>query len=263
MAHRLYKLLSKTALSEIGRKLDAACGIWSSAWLSGALPVPAQCRRAAEYRSDASVKKDVWMYAGADAAQWVAVSFAPSLTTRLGGSLLASGAPARVSALLNDLVMRAVTDLMRPLCPWVTERAPKKMPEGERLPAQVWEAGSGAVVATLEWDGERMEIVFSAGHVSAMLDAAKAKPSPGVPFARITDTLLNERLTLKVLAGEALLELGLLQTIAVGDVIKLNTRIDEPLQVLNDDGTRFCEAFLGSRDGRKSIQLIAQSLTEV
>ena len=96
-----------------------------------------------------------------------------------------------------------------------------------------------------------------------MLGTPRAKPSSGVAFAKITDALLNEHLKLKVLAGEVQLELGLLQTIAIGDVIKLNTKINEPLQVFSDDGTRLCEAFLGSCDGRKSIQLVAQSLTRV
>jgi flagellar motor switch/type III secretory pathway protein FliN len=260
MEYRNYKLLNKTELFAIKRKLETAYEAWSSAWLTDVVPAQVGCHRAAEYQGDAALKRDVWKYVGVEPGQWIAVSFGSSFQSLLGASLASSGQgsiPARPSALLNDLAMRAVADLVRPLCPWVAESAAEKIVEGAGLPAQVWEAGSGALVAELTWGDERMEIVFSAAHVTAMLDTGKARSQSSVPFARTTDALLKERLTLKVLAGETQLELALLQTIVVGDVIKLNTRIDEPLQVLNADGTRLCNAFLGSYEGRKSIQLIA------
>lgn len=257
MAHRLYKLINQTELAQIGARLAAASEVWSAAWLAGAAAARVQCHRAAEWRAGPGSPAETWMARGADPAQWLALRFGTGFNSQLGRKLIPGAAAAVPSALLDELLMLALADLLHPHCPWLAGSVPEKVAPAEGVPAQAWETGSGAVVAELAWGEARLIIVFSAAQVRSMQGGAAALPAARAPFAMTTDGLLGERVQLKVWAGAAQLELGLLQTIVVGDVIKLDTRIDEPLEVQTSDGAPVCHAFLGSFQGRKSIKLIA------
>jgi flagellar motor switch/type III secretory pathway protein FliN len=256
MEHRPYRLLNKTGLAAIERRLAAAWDAWTAAWLATHPPARIRCYRAAEYRV-ARTRPEAWLYAGPAAAS-VALTCSAGFAGRLGALLTGSGAAeirGSASPLRDELVRGALAELVALLCPWAAGSAAARIGGAEALPEHGWEAGSGAAVAVLEWDRELVELVLGAAQVATLLPPAAAPARQ--PGTRIADALGGGRLTLKVLAGEVQLELGLLQTIAIGDVIKLDTRIDQPLQVVNEDGARLCGAFLGSCDGRKSVQLVA------
>lgn len=256
MDHRPYQLLNTSGLAAIERSLAVAWEAWAAAWLAAQPPARIRCYRASEYRV-ARTRPEAWLYAGPAAAS-VALSCSAGFTGRLGALLTGGAAEMRAGAspLHDELVRRALAELVALLCPWVAGRAAARIGAAEALPQQGWEAGSGAAVAVLEWDGELVELVLGAAQVAALLPAAADAPARR-PGTRIADALAGGRLRLNVLAGEVQLELGLLQTIAIGDVIRLDTRIDQPLQVVNEDGARLCGAFLGSCEGRKSVQLVA------
>jgi len=59
----------------------------------------------------------------------------------------------------------------------------------------------------------------------------------------------------EAVAGEAELALEELTTLAVGDVIRLNRKISEPLQLRVRGGGVVCAARLGSTTGRTALQL--------
>jgi hypothetical protein len=76
-----------------------------------------------------------------------------------------------------------------------------------------------------------------------------------VPVEPLSGALQAERVVLDGIAGEAELALEELTTLAVGDVIKLNRKISEPLQVCIRGGGVVCAARLGASKGRTALQL--------
>ena len=194
-----------------------------------------------------------------DAGQWVAVACSPTFFGQLGNALIQAGQSdgfvvgGKTSALLAELVKRALADFLLQL--GGSSATAGKIQDAEMPDAQTWEAGSGAVVADIALGDEKLMLVIDADRVASMLASVPSKSVRKAQLTKPVDALANGRLKFNVLVGEAQLELALLQTIGVGDVIRLDTRIDEPLQVVNSDGKRVCGAFLGSSDGYKSIQL--------
>jgi hypothetical protein len=71
----------------------------------------------------------------------------------------------------------------------------------------------------------------------------------------LSAALQAEKVVLDGIAGEAELVLEELTTLAVGDVIKLNRKITEPLQVCIRGGAVVCAARLGASKGRTALQL--------
>ena len=80
----------------------------------------------------------------------------------------------------------------------------------------------------------------------------RAAAGPVEPLSR---ALQAEKVVLDGIAGEAELALEELTTLAVGDVIKLNRKISEPLQVCIRGGGVVCAARLGASKGRTALQL--------
>jgi Type III flagellar switch regulator (C-ring) FliN C-term len=75
------------------------------------------------------------------------------------------------------------------------------------------------------------------------------------PLEPLSGALQTQRVVLEGIAGEAELALEELTTLAVGDVIRLNRRISEPLQVCIRGGGAVCAARLGASAGRNALQL--------
>jgi len=75
------------------------------------------------------------------------------------------------------------------------------------------------------------------------------------PIEPLSRALQEEAVALEGIAGEAELALEELTTLAVGDVIRLNRKISEPLEVRIRGGGVVCEARLGVSKGRTALQL--------
>jgi len=75
------------------------------------------------------------------------------------------------------------------------------------------------------------------------------------PVEPLSGALQAQVVVLDGIAGEAELALEELTTLAVGDVIRLNRKISEPLQLRVRGGGVVCAARLGSTTGRTALQL--------
>lgn len=255
MDYQPYTLLGSGALAAVERRVADAAASWAREWFAAAAELSVRCVAAPGAGGD-GVQTAPRLYAGADAGQWLALGHRAGLAQRLGAALTgnaAGGIQARRSPLLDELVQRALDGLVAQLCPWCAGAAPASAGGAAALPGQPWRAGSGAALAVIDLDGERIELLLGPGEVARLRGPAAAAPAR--PLAPLADALAGKPLSLSVMAGSAQVEVGLLKTIAVGDVIKLDTRIDQPLALVNEEGARLCGAFLGTSGGRKAVQL--------
>lgn len=82
-----------------------------------------------------------------------------------------------------------------------------------------------------------------------------SKAAPGALEQR-SRAMRSESVVLDAIAGEAEVAVEDVTTLAVGDVLKLDRAISEPLQVRMRGGGAVCSARLGALQGRAALQLI-------
>jgi flagellar motor switch protein FliM len=104
--------------------------------------------------------------------------------------------------------------------------------------------------------GEAMDLWLrlSPPLVDACLGSLDA-PRKEVPLSGAVQAMRNQCVALNVLLGEAEVTLAELQTLGVGDVLRLDRRVSEPLAVRLSDERVICAAHLGTRGDRKAVQL--------
>ena len=91
--------------------------------------------------------------------------------------------------------------------------------------------------------------------VQRCLAADAPRRAAAAPVEPLSGALQAQIVVLDAIAGEAELALEELTTLAVGDVIRLNRKISEPLQVCIRGGSVVCAARLGASKGRTALQL--------
>ncbi len=263
MGYSPYKLLNASELTAICKHIEAICTEWIAGWFSHEPSIGVRCFRAAEYAQNTLAENTVWMSADSTSGDFVALAIPAGLFSEFGGLLLSSqSAIGRAgenqhSEILAELSQRALSDLIFQIKKPAAHSGVKKFSEASAPSSGFWKAGSGASVVEVTVDRQCLIIAFDFQSVRGMLPSSAMQPAPNVhPLVKPADALDGGRVKLKILVGQAQLELALLQTIVVGDVIKLDKNIEEPLHVINSDGTLFCKGFLGCRDGKKSIQLV-------
>ncbi len=88
--------------------------------------------------------------------------------------------------------------------------------------------------------------------------AARALPPVETP---VLAAIAARSVTLRVELAPVEVDLGTLQSLRVGDVLTLPHRLEQPLDLHAPDApaTVACTAYLGSRDGRRAVELIPSS----
>jgi Type III flagellar switch regulator (C-ring) FliN C-term len=262
MDWRPFKLLNESERGWLARQVRTTLGDWCTAWLpavpAGAVRCTDPAQRAATLLA---AEPSHWLsFTHRDAAlsighREVALSIAldDDLERWLADALL--GAERR-SALVDGVTSAALFDLAGRLLQGV--QAGAAVPAAaEQAPAQrCWQRGSGAVIVEAELGAHTLALVASPAWVTHRL--ASRPRSHALPRAELADPrqcVGRARLSLQAWAGSAPVEIGELRTLAPGDVIRLDARIDQPLAVTvqgRDSGGR---AWLGRVESRRALQL--------
>ena len=122
--------------------------------------------------------------------------------------------------------------------------------------AECWQRGSGAAIVEIEVGGSVLAILAAPAWVMRQL-AARPRSTPG-SRAELVDPrhrIGHAGVRLEVWAGNVSLELGLLQTLAAGDVIRLESRIDQALPITVQARETGRRAYLGRVGGQRAVQL--------
>jgi flagellar motor switch/type III secretory pathway protein FliN len=123
----------------------------------------------------------------------------------------------------------------------------------EEPPAWLLANGSGAVALDLTLEGASMRILVASAELPRPAPEAR---EPGRPLVHTADALQHAPVTVAVQIGTVELELGAVQALAPGDVIRLGTKIGEPLALTASDGTALCRGHLGKHDGVRAVDLV-------
>jgi flagellar motor switch/type III secretory pathway protein FliN len=126
-------------------------------------------------------------------------------------------------------------------------------PEADRQFRQ----GSGAVLITVGLDSKPLRLLLPTSTLPKV--APEKRASSPQPVTHLPVALSRTHVTLTAEVGEAELTLGHLRTLAIGDVIPLSSRIDQPLKIAGPGGTAVCRAHIGLVGDRRAVELVSLS----
>lgn len=249
---------SDTALAALADRIDTAWQGWAARW--DVAVDPARVHAAQDTPAGVPLAWQPWQADGAAAAAWAwtgdtgespTATLAFALFGTAGGPASAAVAQQAWSALADDLVR-------------VFGRSDVSPEAGFGLPpASAW---SGSVRVCLPWRGGAARPLWLsvAGDAVAPLLSAHRRPWTGrmPPISESVTAAIAERpFSLSVELDGTELDLGTLQSLRVGDVLRLSHRLDAPLTVRASDPTAdpVCAGYLGARDGHRAIELVRPS----
>jgi flagellar motor switch/type III secretory pathway protein FliN len=235
--------LGSSALSRLNRAATAALEEWRLAWGSGRAAARVDCARAWELAKGAPVFEDGWecWECAEGSPPWLGAS--PALAAATGSLLFGGSAP-----LAAQVARRAADDLVGRLLVRFGGGEPRRANGAPALPGAFFQPGSGTAVLDLEMPDAKLRIVARAPH-------AAPPPRAPAPVGELQGAMHGVPVTLGVELAELDMELGTLQSLEAGDVIRLPLEIDQPLRIAAPDGRTVCFGDLGRLQGCRALAL--------
>jgi hypothetical protein len=259
-----YRLYTDAELGKLSERAQQALADWGKDWLSDALcSIDAPAAHAGNSADSAAIR---WLTADVDDRTALAIGSPLSWTQKVGALLAgaaelgAEGAPASpVSQHLADTLLHSLAAALLQAAGAAFD--PARVFWGERtlsLREESSRPGSGWVAVSCRFDSaDQSLLLFSPALVSGFIGAEpglrKSAPAAAVPVRRAVEL---QPVVLEVIAGGAELTLRDLQTLEVGDVIRLDRRLDELLRLGVLGGEAVCSGHLGAAKGHKAVQLL-------
>lgn len=127
----------------------------------------------------------------------------------------------------------------------------------EDTPVPRWRRGDGAIHLRMPLGQAAMRVILEGELVRRLLGAGSAVPTMAEPLTDPRQCLAGRAVVLRAWAGEARISLGELRQLAPGDVIRFESRPDEPFRCTLDGRAIPARTYLGSANGRKALQWIS------
>jgi flagellar motor switch/type III secretory pathway protein FliN len=259
MCARAFALLGASSLAAVRARLEAQLEAWSSDWGLAELALDVSCVRAWEAATVPApacpaATIPVERYFAGDAG-CVRVAWPPGMVKALAHAMfpgdqrqVANDAEATIAREAGEQMLASLVESIAGLLTGASEADEG----GGAWVAASSSIGSGAVAATVLANiGSgtfRLSCLFDHAAVRALQETPiAAAASPGK--LSLIQALRDVSVTLPVTVGEAEIDLASLAALTVGDVIRLETSVDQPSMVRASDGACLLEVFLG-RIGR-------------
>ena len=253
-----FRLIGDTEQAALRKATQEATQAWAADWFatapSTAIALTADC-------TPQAAPSGTWMIASIDADAWVAWKLDDQPCREYAQLLLDAplGSIAKPTPLLRVLIDDCLRDLAaRLLLAAGLGDAGLTLASGSLTE---WRTGygSGAVSGCLGGDLPQQEFVLGPAIVAG-ISAQPSAPSLATPeLSPRTDAISSGKTRIELLLGEAELSLAELANISVGDVIRLKSPFRQPLTVKTVDGSPLLKGHLGTRNGRKAIQVIGKA----
>jgi hypothetical protein len=263
---RPFRLVSEGDLARVGKSAQKTLDAWSAEWVPGGAGISTvkEVRPFEHSRVDESPA--VWKTASTLEGRWCAVRFLPGLGESLGMLLLGRGQSTTAVAgsddaggvMLSRLAERALFDLAirlvggEPASKGATDRL-----HGSTLPGEPGLPGSGCVWIDVRVGEIELPLVMSWDALAQYLvRPLSISREASDPLVQRQDALRNREVRLRVHLGSASITVDALTSLSIGDVIRLDRRIDEPATMMLGDEISTCNGFLGKDAGLLALRVV-------
>jgi flagellar motor switch/type III secretory pathway protein FliN len=248
---RPFCLVTGTARREIELKCQEALGSWASRWLPDGSARPAL--RVDVHTGEAPAPEEELGYLLQDAKQgfiWAPAAALPLLSRLLFDAQEQSRQP---HGLLNEVAQAALEAMLKAFMPHVGADAPvllRALPDGHAKP------GGGLLDQVIDTTAGRLVLIRGAEPKGPAKSTVPARPRQGVLQALDAQTV-----TLRAELGHIDMDIQSLCALAVGDVIRLDTKLDDPIRLRVDGHLEHMavNAYLGTLDGHRAIEVVSSA----
>ncbi|HYD79897.1 MAG TPA: FliM/FliN family flagellar motor C-terminal domain-containing protein [Paucimonas sp.] len=159
----------------------------------------------------------------------------------------------RESRLAGAIAKDAVEELVAGIVRRLTGFSSTPADGSSDTPAKCFRYGAGAALLTVKLDRKSFHVLVP----SASLPGAAPGGSTTAlgPTTGLIEALSGLPVKLTAEVGEAELTVGHLRMLAVGDVVRLNSRLDQPVNFIGPNGKTVCRAQLGTSKGRRAVEV--------
>jgi hypothetical protein len=261
MRWRPFKLINASEQRWLAEATARTVGDWLATWLPGESAGPARCCAASE-RATTSLADDPMRWVGSTRPDGTYVAVAANgelwraVAEKLFGTPADAAGPqaAGAKSIVDDVVAQSFGDLVQRLVSPAGAGTPA--PSSWAPSADAWQRGSGAAIVEFPaWDG-CLALLLSAPYAAHLLNRReRSRRSGAAPPIDRRQCIAAQTAQVRVWLGGASIELGVLQTLAVGDVVRLDARSDQPLPLTIEGQATGQRAFLGCLQGKRAAQL--------
>ena len=248
---RPYALISGSAIGSIERKLDAALAAWCIDWGVERNALALECKRAwecanlswdAQWRQyvHASGAGSIWLCGQEKAGDALQARMFPS-DGRYSGNRANSQASLAMEASIHamDALIEKIISVLGGVQA-ATHAETRHPDEG------LGKHASGAVTAAIRIGNATLTAILDDACVRQHAPAHIVPTSDALRMTKRGSLLGNVPITLQVELGKAQVEAGSLMMLSPGDVIRLNSTVDQPLSIFNSEGQAMFAGYLGA-----------------
>lgn len=257
---RPFILYGHSELQRLTAILEPLASAWIGQWLDNAQAQVLCSQAGPNDRADGE-----WLLAKSSTGNTLYLNHHPSfsklITLKLFGDLAKSdGLGETPSPLVGDAIQAMLLGLITAFNTGLNSSATKGTVvfiKQDPLPTEFMQ-GSGAVLVSLKVGSLTLQFLMPEKQCLDFLRASNpsAKRKTTLPpLEQALAQIQNKPIKLSAFLGEAEIDIGTLQTISIGDVIRLDTPIDKPVHLATETGVSLCKGYLGTSDNHKSLQL--------
>ncbi|MDB5986148.1 MAG: hypothetical protein JWR16_1201 [Nevskia sp.] len=257
---REFRLLGRSDLDHVRSKLERGLATWAARWFQGnEAPALAEL----DVSCDALQAETRWRILPTSAGAVYVTLQSKTASKLLGHWLVGEGELQSVRAGTDDdwgadFVAGLLEDLMAvtAAAPIQPSWKPSDGADGE-LPAAYRARTSGALFALVRFGVEQSWFALSPEYVKHLLkDAPKSLPKAPGNRTPAGDAIVSVPMRLRVGAWmEDSLTIDALHGLAVGDVLVLGRKVDEPWPVIAPNGAAIAQCYLGHQGAQQVIKL--------
>lgn len=241
-------------LEDLAARLDTELGEWRQAW--GLPPADAVACTPAGRKPAAN---DRWQPLGGEGARAAWLQVCDDAPARLQQALFPGAR--HTGAIASELARLCRQDGLQRVASALALEAPSGLPAWP--PTDAWRMASGAVHVGLPAALGGMLLISREAmrtwcQHQGLLKTSSPAPSRD-PLADVAQALQGRSVRLQVTLNGCELQLGSLQGLQAGDVLRLSSSLSRSAQVADEDGRVLFSGFLGVQAGRKVVELSGPS----
>lgn len=259
MRFRRFKLLNATETEWARARVEEAVGEWTRHWFVDRR-FQAPVVQPGEVGACLTCTDDQWFRALDTAARWVGVSMPMGerghMVGALGGVPI-NGNAGSAGAIGLEIASAALRDLSARMLSRMASGGEAQVDGIERLPSDIAAIGAGYACMSIDVGGLRLTAIIAPDLIASDSGVSGAD-RVGDALSRVEEALGGLLVGVQAWLGEAELEITSVGRMATGDVIRLESHVDLPIEISLDSEQRsaILAGHLGSFDGHRALQLL-------